>query len=58
MDTLVSAIISISSDAAKKDNVSIASIASETVIAQGLDKKDDLKVSELQFRGILRNAKK
>ena len=48
-DTLVSAIISISAAAAKKDNAYIASIASETAIAQVLDKKDDLKVPELQL---------
>ena len=56
-NTLVSAIMSLSAAAAKKDNASIASIASETAIAQVLDKKDDLKVAELQLRGILRNAK-
>ena len=57
-DTLVSAIIFLSAAASKKNNDYISSIASETALAQGLDKKDDLKVSELQLRGILRNAKK
>ena len=56
-NTLVSAIVSLSAAAAKKDNATIASIASETAISQGLDKKYDLKVAELQLRGILRNAK-
>ena len=50
--------MSISAAAAKKDNATIYGIASETAIAKGLDKKDDLKVDELQLRGILRNAKK
>ena len=31
---------------------------SETALAQGLYKKDDLKVAELQLRGILQNTKK
>ena len=57
-DTLVSAIMSIYDAAAKKDNTTIDSIASETAIAKGMDKKDDLKVSELQLWCILRNAKK
>ena len=57
-DTLLSAIMSLSAAASKKDNATIASIASETAISKRLDKKDDLKVSELKLRGILRNAKK
>ena len=57
-DTLISTIMSLSAAAAKKDNATIASIASETAIAQVLDKKDDLKVADLQLRGILQNAKK
>ena len=57
-DTLVSAIMSLSGASAKKDNATIASIASETAISKGLDKKDNLKVAELQLQGILRNAKK
>ena len=48
-DTLVSAIVSLPAAAANKDNATIASIVSETEIAQGLDKKDDLKVAELQL---------
>ena len=56
-DTLVSAIMSLSAAAAKKYNATIAIIASETATAKGLDKKDDLKVAELQLRVILWNAK-
>ena len=48
-DTLVSAIMSLSDAAAKKYNATIVSIASETAIAKGMDKKDDLKVAELQL---------
>ena len=55
---LVSAIMSLSGAAAKKDNATIAIIASETATDQVLDKNDDLKVAELQLRGILRNANK
>ena len=50
--------MSLSAAAAKKYSASIASIESETALSQGLDKKDDLKVAELQLQGILRNAKK
>ena len=57
-DTLVSAIMSLSADETKKYNATIASIASETLIAKGLDNKDELKVAELKLQGILRNAKK
>ena len=57
-DTLVSAIMSLFTAAAKKDNATISSIASETAISKGLDKKNDLKVAELQIRGIFWNAKK
>ena len=55
---LVSAIMYLSAATEKKDDATIARIASETAISQGLDKKDDLKVAELQLRGIFRNAKK
>ena len=48
-DTLVSAIMSLYDAAAKKYNATIVSIASETAIAKGMDKKDDLKVAELQL---------
>ena len=58
VDTLVSAIMSISASASKKDNAPISRIASETALAQGMYKKDDLKVAELQLWGILRNAKR
>ena len=57
-DTLVYAIMYLSDAATNKDNATIASIASETTISKGLDKKDDLKVAELQLRVILWNAKK
>ena len=51
-DTLVSEIMSLYAAVAKKYNATITSIASKTEIDQGMDKKDDLKVSELQLRGI------
>ena len=57
-DTLVFAIMSLSAAAAKKDSATVASIASETAISKGLDKKDDLKIAELQLQGILWNSKK
>ena len=57
-DTLVSAIMYLSAATAKKDNATISSIASETTISKGMYKKDYLKVSELQLRGILHNEKK
>ena len=55
--TLVSAIISLADAAAKKDNAIISRIVRETTISKGLDNKGDLKVDELQLRGILRNEK-
>ena len=43
--TLVSEITYLSAAASKKDNTTIAGIASETAIAKGMDKTDDLKVA-------------
>ena len=50
--------MSLSAAVEKKSGASVSSIASETALAQGLDKKDDLKVAELQLQVILRNEKK
>ena len=49
VDTLVSAIMSLSAASEKKDTASIASISSETEISQALDKNDDLKVAKLHI---------